>query len=54
MERKNAQESTQKSKVFQIPIEDFEEDMDTESVKEKKKFWNISQHIINFVQKKNS
>ena len=37
MEGKNAQESTEKSKVFQIPIEDFEYSMNTESAKEKKK-----------------
>ena len=31
------QELTEKSKVFQIPIEDLEDDMNTESAKEKKK-----------------
>ena len=37
MEEKNAQKNALKSKFFQIPIEDYGEDMETESSKEKKK-----------------
>ena len=37
MEGKNKQELTLKSKMIEIPIIEYEEDMETESAREKKK-----------------
>lgn len=53
MEGKNKQELTLKSKMIEIPIIEYEEDMETESAREKKKeILDLFQNFNNLQKKK--